>query len=126
MNVFDYVNSINITKKNLMRDSENDELMEKEYVPYIVNKSLSYFTDTLLYANEINRYGFLDNKMQYEYLLNSVRQGKRFSKWAKKDSSVVIDSISRYYQVNKKRAEEYALILTDQQKQEILERTQDL
>lgn len=126
MNVFDYVNSINVTKKNLMRDSENDELMEKEYVPYVVNKSLSYFTDTLLYANEINQYGFLDNKMQYEYLLYSVRQGKRFSKWAKKDSSVVIDSISRYYQVNKKRAEEYALILTDQQKQEIIERTQDL
>ena len=126
MNVFDYVNSINVTKKNLMRGSENDELMEKEYVPYVVNKSLSYFTDTLLYANEINQYGFLDNKMQYEYLLYSVRQGKRFSKWAKKDSSAIIDSISRYYQVNKKRAEEYALILTDQQKQEILERTQDL
>lgn len=109
-----------------MRGSENDELMEKEYVPYVVNKSLSYFTDTLLYANEINQYGFLDNKMQYEYLLHSVRQGKRFSKWAKKDSSVVIDSISKYYQINKKRAEEYASILTEQQKQEIVERTQDL
>ncbi len=126
MNPFDYVNSINTTKKNLMRGTENDELMEREYIPYVVNKSLSYFTDTLLFANEINRHGFIDNKMQYEYLLHSVRQGKRFSKWSKKDSSEVIDSISRYYQVNKRRAEEYASILTQEQKDEILEKTRDL
>jgi sulfur transfer protein SufE len=100
--------------------------MEKEYVPYVVNKSLSYFTDTLLYANEINKYGFLDNKMQYEYLLHSVRQGKRFSKWAKKDSSAVIDCISKYYQVNHKRAEEYASVLTESQKEEIVEKVQSL
>ena len=126
MNPFEYVNSINITKKNMMRGTENDELMEKEYTPYVVNKSLSYFPDTLLYANEINQYGFLDNKMQYEYYLYSVRQGKRFSKWTKKDSSELIDSISRYYQVNRKRAEEYASVLTQDQKDSILEKTQNL
>lgn len=126
MNPFEYVNSINITKKNMMRGTENDELMEKEYTPYVVNKSLSYFPDTLLYANEINQYGFLDSKMQYEYYLYSVRQGKRFSKWAKKDSSELIDSISRYYQVNRKRAEEYASVLTQDQKDAILEKTQNL
>ena len=110
----------------MMRGTENDELMEKEYTPYVVNKSLSYFPDTLLYANEINQYGFLDNKMQYEYYLYSVRQGKRFSKWTKKDSSELIDSISRYYQVNRKRAEEYASVLTQDQKDSILEKTQNL
>lgn len=126
MNPFEYVNSINITKKNMMRGTENDELMEKEYTPYVVNKSLSYFPDTLLYANEINQYGFLDNKMQYEYYLYSIRQGKRFSKWSKKDSSELIDGISRYFQVNKKRAEEYASVLTQDQKDAILEKTQNL
>lgn len=126
MNPFDYVNSINSTKQNLMRGTENDELSEKEYTPYVVNKALSYFADTILYANEINMYGLADNKMQYEYLLYSIRKGKRFSKWVKKDSSDAIDSISKYYQVNKKRAEEYALILTHEQKQEIIEKTRDL
>jgi len=125
-NVFDYVNSINATKSNMMRGSENDELAERGYIPYVVNKSLSYFTDTILYANEINQHGFLDNKLQYEYLLHSVRQGKRFSKWAKKDNTEVIDKISLYFKVNRKRAEEYATILTEQQIEEILEKTNDL
>ena len=53
MKPFDYINSINFTKKNLMRGTENDDLAEKGYVPYITNKTLSYFTDTLLYANEM-------------------------------------------------------------------------
>ena len=125
-NVFDYVNSINTTKHNMMRGSENDELAEKGYVPYVVNKSLSYFTDTILYANEINRHGFIDNKLQYEYLLYSVRQGRRFSKWAKKDESEIVSKISLYFQVNRQRAEEFNNILTDQQKEEILEKTKDL
>jgi len=124
--VFDYVNSINSTKVNIMKDTENDELAEKGYIPYVVNKSLSYFTDTLLYANEINRHGFLDNKMQYEYLLHSVRQGKRFARWAKKDNNEVIESISMYFKVNRVRAEEYANILNDRQKNEILEKTKNL
>ena len=109
-----------------MRGTENDELSEKGYTPYVVNKALSYFADTILYVNEINQHGLLDHKMQYEYLLYSVRKGKRFSKWSKKDTSELVDGISMYFQVNKKRAEEYALILTDDQKQEIIERTRDL
>ena len=87
MKPFDYINSINFTKKNLMRGTENDELAEKGYVPYITNKTLSYFTDTLLYANEMNRYHFLDNKLQYEFYLNSIRKKKRFAKWAKADNN---------------------------------------
>ena len=70
-----------------MRGSDNDELSEKSYAPYLTNKSLSYFTDTLLYANEMNKYHFLDNKLQYEFFLNSIRKKKRFAKWAKADSN---------------------------------------
>ncbi len=83
MKPFDYVNSINFTKKNLMKNTANDELAEKDYVPFLTNKSLSYFTDTLLYANEMNRYHFLDKRLQYEFYLNSIRKKKRFAKWAK-------------------------------------------
>ena len=83
MKPFDYINSINFTKKNLMRGTENDQLSEKAYVPYITNKTLSYFTDTLLYANEMNKLSHLDSKLQYEFLLNSIRPKKRFAKWHK-------------------------------------------
>jgi len=56
MNPFDFVNSISFAKKDLMTNTENDDLSEKGYVPFIVNKSLSYFADTLLHANEIMLY----------------------------------------------------------------------
>ena len=87
MKPFDYVNSINFTKKNLMKNTANDELAEKDYVPFLTNKSLSYFTDTLLYANEMNRYHFLDKRLQYEFYLNSIRKKKRFAKWAKAEDN---------------------------------------
>ena len=98
MKPFDYVNSINFTKKNLMRNTENDELAERDYVPFLTNKSLSYFTDTLLYANEMNKYHFLDKKLQYEFYLNSIRKKKRFAKWAKADDNDDLSMISEFYQ----------------------------
>ena len=78
MKPFDYVNSINHTKKNLMVDTDNDRLAESAYVPYLTNKSLSYFADTLMYANKVNVFADLDKKLQYEYLLNSIRPRKGF------------------------------------------------
>ena len=66
MKPFDYVNSVTDNKKNMMVGTENDELAEKSYNPFLSNKSLSYYMDTILYANEINQYSMLDNKLQYE------------------------------------------------------------
>lgn len=126
MNPFDYVNSINGTKKNLMCGSENDELMEKGYTPFVVNKALSYHTDTLLYANEMNRLHDLPNKMQYEYLLHSVRQGKRFSKWAKNEELEKIQMVARYYQCNLQRAKEYISILPEDVVSNIVEEIRNL
>ena len=119
MKPFDYINSINFTKKNLMKGSENDELAEKGYVPYITNKTLSYFTDTLLYANEMNRYHFLDNRLQYEFYLNSIRKKKRFAKWAKADKNNDIEMISQYYQCSPTKAISALSILTSEQLKEI-------
>lgn len=115
MKPFDYVNSINFTKKNLMRGSENDELAEKGYAPYLTNKSLSYFTDTLLYANEMNKLHFLDNKLQYEFFLNSIRKKKRFAKWAKADKNDDLVMISEYYQISLSKAKEAIRILSHEQ-----------
>jgi len=115
MKPFDFINSINFTKKNLMRDSDNDELSEKSYAPYLTNKSLSYFTDTLLYANEMNRMHFLDNKLQYEFFLNSIRKKKRFAKWAKADKNDDLVMISEYYQISLSKAKEAIRILSHEQ-----------
>ena len=119
MNPFDYVNSINFTKKNLMKNTANDELAEKDYVPFLTNKSLSYFTDTLLYANEMNRYHFLDNKLQYEFYLNSIRKKKRFAKWAKADNNDELNMISEYYKISLPKAKDALKILSPEQKQDI-------
>ena len=116
MKPFDFVNSINFTKKNLMRNTENDELAEKGYAPYLTNKSLSYFTDTLLYANEMNRYHFLDNKLQYEFYLNTLRKKKRFAKWAKADSNDEIMMIQEYYKCSPQKAKAALNILSTEQK----------
>jgi hypothetical protein len=115
MKPFDFINSINFTKKNLMRGSDNDELSEKSYAPYLTNKSLSYFTDTLLYANEMNKYHFLDNKLQYEFFLNSIRKKKRFAKWAKADSNDDLVMISEYYQISLSKAKDAIRILSHEQ-----------
>jgi hypothetical protein len=126
MKPFDFVNSINITKKNLMRGSYNDELSEKAYIPFLTNRSLSYFTDTLLYANEMNRYPTLDNKLQYEYLLNSIRTKKRFSKWFKKGDAKQLELIAKYLKVSLREAKEYQKVLTDNQKEQIEKQFEDL
>lgn len=81
MNVFDFLNSINYTKKNIL---EEDILLEKQYVPFIVNKYLSYFPDTLMHSNQMNKLSFISKKDQYEYFINAIRKRKRYSKWKKK------------------------------------------
>lgn len=115
MNPFDFVNSINFTKKDVMVNTENDELAEKAYVPFIVNKSLSYFADTLLYANEINALNHTDNKLQYHFLLNSVRPSKRFAKWAKKHDSDDLDNVKEFYHFNNEKAQQALTLLSREQ-----------
>jgi len=118
-NPFDYLNSINQNKNNMMRGSENDELSEKEYVPFMVNRGLSYFPDTLAFANEMNLLHHLDKKLQYEFLLNTIRPRKRFSKWFKAEENESLDVICRFYKCGKKRAAEHLLLLSEDQIQEL-------
>lgn len=114
-NPFDYLNSINVTKKNMMRGSENDELAEKQYNAFLINRGLSYFQDTIALANEMNLRADIDNKMQYEFLFNLVRQRKRFSKWHKKDENDKIDLICEYYKCSQRKALEIINTLTEEQ-----------
>lgn len=109
--VFDYINSINFSKKNIMEEDGS----EKEYIPYIVNKTLSYFSDTIMHSNELNIRPLIPKKYQYEYYLKTVRSRKRFSKWLKKTDQPDIEIIKKYYNISSKKALEYLSILTKQQ-----------
>lgn len=111
MNPFDYLNSINDNKKDIMVD----DLAEKAYAPFTVNRSLSYFPDTVLLANEMNIRHQIDKKLQYHFLLNLVRKRKRFSKWIKADKSADIDAIKAYYKYSEEKARQVLPNLTSEQ-----------
>lgn len=111
---FDYLKEINFGKKDIMRGTANDELAEREYKQYVVNRSLSFFPDTILYANEMNRRD-VDNRMHFTFLLNIVRPKKRFSKWEKSETSEHIDLIKRQYGYSLSKAKEVLKLLTPEQ-----------
>ena len=93
MNPFEFVNAINDNKKDLMVD----DLVEKEYLPFIVNRQLSYFQDTIFAANEMNVQSHIDKKLQFHFLLNIIRKRKRFTKWGKPDVIDDMDAVKEYY-----------------------------
>jgi len=113
---WDFTNSITLNKKDLM---EEDPSLEKDYLPFIVNTSLSYFTDTIEYANMMNMNHHLDNKLQYSFYLNSVRPKKRFSKWAKKIDDENLDAVVKYFGYNRTKAKEVIKLLSPEQIEEI-------
>ena len=108
---FDYSNSINFTKEDIMVD----DIAEKQYAPFMINRTLSYFPDTVAMANEMNRYHHLDNKLQYSFLLNIVRKRKRFSKWAKAEQISDIDIVKEYYGYSNEKARQVMGLLNDEQ-----------
>jgi hypothetical protein len=119
MNPFEYVNAINLTKKDLMID----DLTEKSYSPYMVNRSLSYFPDTVALANVMNRYHQLDKKLQFSFLLNIVRKRKRFSKWDKQIFSDDLEVVKEYYGYSNEKAKSALSLLTPIQIMELRKRT---
>ena len=120
MSPFDYVNQILQGKKQLIVD----DMTESEYVPFLVNRSLSYQIDCVSYANEMNRRSFIDKKLQNDFLLNTIRSKKRpFVKWAKSDKSEDIQCIKTVYGFSDTKALEALRLLTDEQIQKLKEKT---
>jgi len=111
MNPFDYVNAINETKKDIMID----DLAEKSYASFTVNRSLSYFSDTVLIANEMNRYHHLDKKLQFHFLINIVRKRKRFSKWNKPELVSDVEVVKEYYGYSNDKARQVLPLLSSDQ-----------
>lgn len=111
MNPYDYLNSINMTKKDIMVD----DITEKSYVPFIINRSLSYFPDTVLFANEMNQYHHLDKKLQFHFFINTIRKRKRFSKWAKPVKESDLEVVKEYYGYSNEKAKQALTLLSEQQ-----------
>ena len=111
MNPFEFVNAINYTKKNIMVD----DIVEKAYAPYMVNRQLSYFPDTILAANEMNRNHHLDNRLQFDFFINIIRKRKRFSKWHKPETVSDLEAVKKYYGYSNEKARQVLTLLkTDQ------------
>jgi hypothetical protein len=119
-NPFDYVNQILYGKKDLIVD----ELTEKDYIPFLINRSLSYHKDCIIYANEMNRRHFLDKKLQNHFLINTIRSHKRpFAKWVKSDKSEDIECVKLIYGLSDSKAREALRLLSDEQIQKLKEKT---
>ena len=112
MELKDWLNSINQTKKNLI---DEDVSLEKEYSPYIINRIFSGHLDAIMFSNEMNKYHFLPKKMQYDFMLNTLRTKKRFSPWLRKDTIKDLDLVKRYYGYSNEKAKQALRILTTEQ-----------
>ena len=108
----DYLNSINLSKENLM---DTDPESERQYPPYVVNRCYSGFIDTILLANEMNLNSHIDKKLQYDFYINIIRPKKRFSPWLKKEKLDSLDCIKQYYGYSDEKAKVALRILTEDQ-----------
>jgi hypothetical protein len=108
MNPFEYLNAINTSKKDIMVD----DITEKQYNAFMVNRGLSYFNDTVLMANEMNQHAHLDSRLQFDFLINIVRKKKRFSKWAKPQIESDIEVVKEYYGYSNEKARQALTLLS--------------
>jgi len=102
MSFFDFLNAINDSKKDLIKE---DPLTEKDYVPFMINRGLSYFPDTIMFSNEMNKHATIPKDWQFAFYLNGVNKKKRFSKWHKKDqNSENLKLVMREYNYSSEKA----------------------
>jgi len=112
---FTYVDCISKTKKNIMVDAE----AEKQYAPWIINKALAYYVDTVLYANDMNLNYHLSHKLQFEYYINSIRPRSRYEKWAKTEKNGDLAVVKDYYNYSDRKARAALSLLNETQINEI-------
>jgi len=118
MNPFEYLKAINETKKDVMID----DIAEKEYNPFIINRGLSFFRDTILYANEMNRYHHLDHRLQFDFFINIIKKKKRWSKWIKPQEVANLELIKEYYGYSNEKAKSALSLMSNEQIEELKNR----
>jgi hypothetical protein len=112
MELKDWLNSINQTKNNLI---DEDPSLKKKYPAFIINRCMSGHIDTILYANEMNLSSHIDNDMQYDFYINTIRKRKRFSPWIRKDKVKDLECIKSYYGYSNEKALQALKILSKDQ-----------
>jgi hypothetical protein len=117
-NPFDYFNAINETKEDLTAD----EAGERGYNAFLTNRGLSYFRDSVAFANEMNKLHFMDRRMQFLFLINTLAPRKRRSKWFKAEKQDDVDLVKEYYCYSTKKAIEALAILSPEQLEYIKEK----
>jgi len=118
MNPFDYLKAINETKKDIMVD----DIAEKEYNPFIINRGLSFFRDTILYANEMNKFHHLDHRLQFDFFINIIKKKKRWSKWVKPQEVANLELIKEYYGYSNEKAKSALSLMSHEQIEELKQR----
>tara|TARA_B100001059_G_scaffold83529_1_gene81618 strand:+ start:546 stop:932 length:387 start_codon:yes stop_codon:yes gene_type:complete len=118
MSPFDFLNAINYSKKDVMVD----DIAEKEYNAFIINKGLSWFADTVIYANEMNRNHHLDGRLQFDFLINIIRKKNRFSKWMKPQEIENLELIKEYYGYSNEKAKSVLTLLSNANIEELKHR----
>ena len=94
---------------------EQDPQWEKKYAPFIINKCLSGFIDTIMFANEMNTNHQLSSRLQYDFLLNTLRSKRRFSPWIKKEELKNLECVKSYYGYSNEKARQVLSLLTEDQ-----------
>jgi|TARA_B100000214_G_C23934856_1_gene612639 hypothetical protein len=115
MNPFDFIKSINETKKDIMVD----DVSEKGYNPFIINRNFSHFNDTVLFANEMNRYHHLDHRLQFDFFINIIKKKKRWSKWIKPQDINNLELIKQHYGYSNDKAKSVLQLFNNEQIEEL-------
>jgi hypothetical protein len=116
--LFDWLGALNTTKANLLNEGS-----EKSYDPFIIRRGIAQNMDTVLLAQEMNKLHALPKRLQHDFFLFAITKKKRYGKWSKKEAAVEkLQTISTYYKVSLREAQEYAPLLTDDQVKELVER----
>ena len=111
MSPFTFLNEINFGKKDIIVD----DITEKQYNSFMVNRGLSYFKDTAVIANEMNVNHHIDKRLQFDFLINMIRKKRRFSKWNKPQIIDDLDVIKEYYGYSNKQAKAVHNLLSSEQ-----------
>ena len=116
----EYLKSINNSKQSVM-ESE-DKMWEKRYPAFIVNKCLAPFNDTIMLVNEMNFHNHLDNKLQYDFLLNSLRKQNRYASWMKASKTKNLEYVKEYFGYSNEKAKSALKVLSEKDIANIKER----
>ena len=107
---FDYIKSIGNKK---WRDDLHG------YVKYVINLAFSMRSDTVHFANEMNKYDNVSELEQYSFYFHGMPKNSYFAKWQKMQKTDGVDEVAEHYGISKRAAVEYCKVLTPEQLKEI-------